>query len=154
MFPIAVTMLTQQVNSFMNAHPMIHLSTFGGHDVGCRVALEALDLYEKLVPWKNAAMQGERLRNKLEELRKTQAEVLLSVASSGLVASLQVASPAQARHLCRLLSENGVLAKPGRIAENTVLLRPGLLIADSEMDHLEAALAASLAQLRQASECS
>lgn len=149
MFPITVTMLTQQANAFMNAHPMIHLSTFGGHDVGCRVALEALELYERLAPWDNAARQGERLRGKAESLAGAWPQAIRSVAGRGLAVSLRVASPEQARRLCRLLSENGVLARPGRIARDTVLLRPSLLISDSEMEHLESALAASVEKLQQ-----
>ncbi|HOI11302.1 MAG TPA: aminotransferase class III-fold pyridoxal phosphate-dependent enzyme, partial [Myxococcota bacterium] len=58
LFPIAATVFTQRVNAWLNRHPMIHLSTFGGSDVGCMVARETLALIGRLAPWRDAAARG------------------------------------------------------------------------------------------------
>lgn len=144
MFPIAVTMLTQRVNAFMNAHPMIHLSTFGGHDAGCRVAYEALNSYRRLKPWENAAAMGQRLLRRAEQWSVRHPDLLTSVAGKGLAVSLKTWQAGQAVALCKRLSDNGVLARPGRIDGSSVLLRPSLLVTEEEMSYLEQAVEASL----------
>ncbi len=68
-FPITAAIFTQQVNEFLNGHPMIHLSTFGGSDIGCRVGLAALQEYQRLETWENARERGAQLRLGLEQGR-------------------------------------------------------------------------------------
>ncbi|MCP4688679.1 MAG: aspartate aminotransferase family protein, partial [Desulfobacterales bacterium] len=58
-FPITATIYTQRLNAFMNDHPLIHLSTFGGSDLGCAVTCKALEVYEETRPWENARETGE-----------------------------------------------------------------------------------------------
>ena len=43
-YPIAATCYRAELNAFMHANPFIHISTFGGAEVGCAVALAVLDL--------------------------------------------------------------------------------------------------------------
>ena len=145
MFPIAVTMLTQRVNAFLNDHPMIHLSTFGGSDLGCRVATKALELYARLEPWNNAATMGNRLRTGLEAL--VDGTVLLSVAGDGLLLSLELPDENRARALCRAASRQGALLTIGAVATNTVVLRPGLLLTDENVQTALDAVTAALKQL-------
>lgn len=147
MFPITVTMMTQRVNRFMNDHPLIHLSTFGGSDVGCRVALAALELYRRLEPWKNAAVMGARLRAACDGLAGQFPSLLQGVDGAGLLLSLKTASPEAARALCAACLDAGLLAAPGRVAADTVVLRPSLLLTEAETDELAAALETALRAL-------
>ena len=54
MFPMTAMVFTSKLKQFFDVHPLIHLCTFGGHDVGCLVAAAALDEYEQIKPWQNA----------------------------------------------------------------------------------------------------
>ncbi len=136
MFPIAATLLTQEVNRFMNKHPMIHLSTFGGSDVGCRVALGALKLYEELKPWDEARKLGDTLLASLEESVKEKSSPLLGVSGCGALISLRLSSREEALRLCRGLSQRGVLAAPGELAEDAVVLRPPLTLGTKRTQKL------------------
>jgi len=147
-FPIAATLLTQRVNRFLNAHPMIHLSTFGGADQGCEVARKALEIYRRDQPWENAVAVGERLRSGLTRLRGTHPETLRSVTGSGLVLALEFGTAQQAERCCRLAAARGVLVLPGRVATNTVVIRPSLLLTVEEADYLVAALARVVPDVR------
>ena len=142
MYPIAATMLTQRVNSFMNAHPLIHLSTFGGADVGCRVAAKALEIYTREQPWKNAAAMGERLRTALDEIAKDGGPIR-SVAGKGLLLSLDLGDADTAKRFCKAAAGAGLLALPGEVAKNTVVLRPALTVTAEQIDELIAAVAAA-----------
>lgn len=140
MFPIAATVITQRVNTFMNRHPLIHMSTFGGTDIGCRVALAALELYATKRPWENAAAMGTALVSGIESLMQTPACPVKGVAGKGLMLSLDLGLPDRARAFCRAAADNGLLLLPGQVAKHTVVLRPSLLITESEKDEILTAL--------------
>ncbi|HOC71424.1 MAG TPA: aspartate aminotransferase family protein [Candidatus Hydrogenedentes bacterium] len=144
MFPITVTLLTQRVNGFMNDHPLIHLSTFGGSDVACLVAREALGLYAAEKPWENAATMGKCLRAALDGLVERFPALLSGVAGEGLLLALRTPSPETARALCAACLENGLLVAAGRAARDTVVIRPSLLVTEAETDELASSLEAAL----------
>jgi acetylornithine/succinyldiaminopimelate/putrescine aminotransferase len=139
-FPIAATMITQRVNSFMNRHPLTHMSTFGGSDIGCRVAVKALDIYARETPWENAARIGKKIAAALAKFVRP-GSPLLAVGGRGLLISLDLGTPENALAFCRAAAQNGLLAMPGAVARNTVVLRPSLLLSDAEADELLAVVA-------------
>lgn len=128
-FPIAATIFTQELNEFMNDHPLIHLSTFGGSDMGCSVALKALEVYRNKRPWENAAKAGKSLKSGIEKIIARYKGVILSVQGEGLLLSMNLKSAAKARAFCKNLAKTGVLASPGQVASSSVVLRPALTIS-------------------------
>jgi putrescine aminotransferase len=143
MFPIAATIITQKLNRFMNDHPMIHLSTFGGSDLGCAVALRAMELYESKAPWSNAEKLGTLL---LERLAKVGGPVK-SVRGSGLLLALETTNEKTAIAFCKGLAKQGVLAWPGEVDKQSVLLRPALTITEQDADSLIEAVEKTAAAL-------
>jgi acetylornithine/succinyldiaminopimelate/putrescine aminotransferase len=133
LFPIAATVYQSRLNDFMNAHPLIHLSTFGGSDLGCAVAIEAVEAYRRQEPWRNAARLGQEALARLSALASGKGSLIRGVAGQGLLVSLDLQSPEAARRLCRRLSDAGVLAAPARVAERCVLLRPALILSDEDL---------------------
>ena len=150
MFPIAATLLTQKVNRFMNKHPMIHLSTFGGSDVGCRVARKALQLYEEQKPWEEARRLGDTLLASFGQFVKEES-ALAGVSGCGALVSLQLSNTEDALRLCRGLSQRGVLAAPGEVAEDTVVLRPPLTLNEKRTEKLISVVKDALDELMEAS---
>lgn len=136
MFPIAATMSVPRLGRFMSDHPLIHLSTFGGSDIGCVVARRALDLYDEIEPWRNAAVQGAHLRAGIEEIRARAPGVIQEVKGQGLLLAVDLGSPSAARAFCKALAHAGVLAVPGALAAGTVVLRPPLTITTEEVDRV------------------
>lgn len=143
-FPIAAAMLTPRVNAFMEAHPMIHLSTFGGSDVGCRVARKALDVYRRTQPWVNAARTGWRIRDGLLRLRSQYSDVIRNVDGKGLLLAMQLDSVGSALRLCRNAAACGLLLLPGRVAGDSVVLRPSLLLTNEQAQEVVDSLAEAL----------
>ncbi len=144
LFPIAATLMTQAVNEYLNRHPMIHLSTFGGSDLGCRVALKALELYGRLRPWDNAWKVGGWLRGELHGLQRAH-DPLRGVSGEGMLLAVHFGTEADATAFCRGLAANGVLALPGRVNGSSVILRPSLLLTLEEAAVLLEAVAKALA---------
>ena len=139
-FPIAATVISKRMNSFLNNHPMIHLSTFGGSDLGCKVALKTLEIYENEVLWKNANTLGKKLKLALGDLSKTYSWAFHAVTGQGLLLAMELKNPVRAKTFTRKLAARGLFVKPGDIAKNTVLLRPPLNITESQADQIISAV--------------
>ncbi|MEW6525451.1 MAG: aspartate aminotransferase family protein [Spirochaetota bacterium] len=130
-FPIAATAFTKKVQKFMNQHPLIHLSTFGGHDLGCRVAYEALELYEKTKPWENAGNIGQKLLVELTALQKQYPGKILSVHGMGLAIAVTLRSSQVAQKAVTKLMKEGIFTTTGKVARDTIIIRPALTITES-----------------------
>ncbi|HOE21230.1 MAG TPA: aminotransferase class III-fold pyridoxal phosphate-dependent enzyme, partial [Spirochaetota bacterium] len=135
-FPIAATVFTKKVQKFMHKNPLIHLSTFGGHDLGCRVAYEALELYEKIKPWENAHAVGQYLLDKLFTLQRIYPDAMISVNGQGLVAALTLKNEDMANRANVKLAREGIFAVHAKVATDTILLRPALTIAKRDVDDI------------------
>lgn len=144
LFPIAATVFTQELNNFLNAHPLIHLSTFGGSDIGCRTALAALDEYEKLKPWENALKMGNSLIHGLRTLMKEYPGKMNSVNGDGLLIGLEFNHLGDAEKFCREASINGIIVTTGEILKKSVVFRPSLLIGEKDVEDIIAASKRSL----------
>lgn len=46
-YPISATLYADHLDAFLHDNPFIHISTFGGAEAGCFVALEVLDMLEE-----------------------------------------------------------------------------------------------------------
>ena len=142
-FPICATLFPQRLAAFLDKHPLIHLSTFGGSDVGCVVAQRALDVYERERPWENAAEQGERLKEGLLTLAPQHRKGIKGVDGAGLLLAVDLGTERRARAFCKALSGAGALALPGAVARHTVVLRPSLLIGAADVERVLAAATAA-----------
>jgi acetylornithine/succinyldiaminopimelate/putrescine aminotransferase len=132
MFPMTAMVFTPELKHFFDIHPLIHLCTFGGHDLGCLVAMAALDEYDRLEPWKNAALQGDVLMKGFSSCAARHPQTLVSAEGRGLLISLKFASLVLAQTFCAGARHNGFLVETGKVDRATVLIRPSLLITHDE----------------------
>lgn len=132
MFPMTAAAFTPEVKRFFDIHPLIHLCTFGGHDVGCRVAINALDIYEFTAPWQNAEEKGGALIRELKTIAANYPGIR-NVEGVGLLVALVFDTPETARHVCVKAGKHGLLLDQGEIAGHTVVIRPPLTLSDGEL---------------------
>jgi putrescine aminotransferase len=135
-FPMTAMVFTPELKGFFDIHPLIHMCTFGGHDLGCMVAMTSLDEYERLEPWISAARLGEKLMKDLSTLIKIDKGRLVSIAGKGLLVSLKFSSPDIARSFCAKARENGLLVDTGKVDTSTILIRPSLLVTEAELKEI------------------
>jgi acetylornithine/succinyldiaminopimelate/putrescine aminotransferase len=133
-FPMTAMVFTNELKNLFDVHPLIHLCTFGGHDAGCHVAMAALDEYEYLKPWENAAVMGRRLMDGLKGLVSGHKGDQISVNGQGLLISMSFVSENSAREFCLQAIKNGVLLKQGKVDRRSVVIRPVLTITGAETD--------------------
>lgn len=135
-FPMTGMAFTPEVKTFFDAHPLIHLCTFGGHDVGCRVAVHMLNHYSETRPWEQAQRSGKRLMTHLNSLLEQNQARIDSVGGMGLLVSMRFKNTDLARDFCVSARNNGLFVVQGAVAKESVVLRPPLTITDDEIDLL------------------
>jgi putrescine aminotransferase len=146
MFPMTAMVFTKKLKRFFDVHPLIHLSTFGGHDVGCLVAAAALEEYEKARPWENALLQGTTIMNELRSVMASN-DCIKSMSGLGLLISLALSSAETANRFCLSASKNGILVRKGTVDNCCVLIRPSLLITADEVKFIIQGIKAALHDL-------
>ena len=145
-FPLTTVVFTPELKRFFDIHPLIHLSTFAGHDAGCMVATASLDEYEKIKPWENAIEQGTKIMNELSPLVSSDIHIKY-LTGMGLLISIKFESSELANKFCLLAKNNGILLRNGIVDESCCLLRPSLLITEGETGLIIQGIKASIGEL-------
>jgi acetylornithine/succinyldiaminopimelate/putrescine aminotransferase len=145
--PISATLFTEDLREFLIPNPFVHLSTFGGSDVACAVALEVLDVIEQEGLVERAAAMGERLLDGLHQLAQRHPDVIDEVRGVGLMTGLKYREDGFGPRMSYQLSRHGVLAIYSGNEPSVMRLMPSLVVGEAEVDFLLGALEAAVADL-------
>jgi len=145
--PISATVFTEDVREFMIPNPFIHLSTFGGSDVACAVALEVIAVIEETGLVAHAAAMGERLFAGLDAVAAAHPEVISEVRGLGLMAGIEYAEDSMGPRMSYHLADHGVLAVYSGNQPSVMRLMPSLVVEEAEVDFLLEALDAAIVDL-------
>ena len=110
--------------------PGEHGCTFGGNPLACAVARAALKVLVEEGMIENAAVEGERLKAGLDDLRSN---VVKEVRGRGLMIAVELHPEAGgARGYCQALQARGLLCKETH--EHTIRIAPPLVITAAQID--------------------
>ena len=136
-YPITATLMTAELHAFFADHPFVHISTFGGAELGCVAALAVLDLVEAPGFLDRVIELGERFERGLAgtdgELRRR-----------GLFMGLKLANEGDAMLAARAVIEEGVFAVFANNDTSVLQLLPPLTITDDEADDIIAIVRSAL----------
>jgi acetylornithine/succinyldiaminopimelate/putrescine aminotransferase len=133
-YPISATIYREQMQDFFISHPFIHLSTFGGSDLGCVVALAVIDYIERHGLLDHAAKMGERFRGGFDRILKDYPNLLLEVRQKGLMMGLQYVNESIGPRMTKKLAERGVIAIYTGNEPSVCRFMPSLVITPAEVD--------------------
>ncbi len=142
-YPITVAVFTSRLNRFMLTHPLIHLSTFGGSDVGCMVGIATINHVLKTRLWENADIQGRRLLSGLKDAVAGSAGTLKEARGIGMLAGVEAANTAAADSFVKKLALNGVIALPAQGNPAVVRFTPPADISSKDVDTIIDAIKAA-----------
>jgi adenosylmethionine-8-amino-7-oxononanoate aminotransferase len=138
--PIAGTIATREIADLFDspATAFQHAGTYSGHPVGCAVALKNIEIIEREGLVENAAVQGERFRERLTPL--TDLPFVRGLNICGLLVSVELdaveglGTPAQYGPRIRDIAyDNGLIC---RFNPNSIFLYPPLVINDEQTDEV------------------
>ncbi|HYF76918.1 MAG TPA: aspartate aminotransferase family protein [Symbiobacteriaceae bacterium] len=147
LYPITAAVFREPLGDFLVMNPFIHLSTFGGADLGCAVGLATIDyILEHDLP-ANARAMGARFMAGFARLQAKYPEVLREYRGRGLMMGLQYADDSMGPRMSYQLAQHGVIALYTGNDPSVMRLQPPLTIAADEVDEVLAALDGSMAAI-------
>jgi len=146
-YPISAVVYRRPLDRFFREHPFVHLSSFGGADLGCVAALALLDQVSQPELLDHVRSMGSRLEAGLAVLRDRYPDLVTGWRRRGLMIGLDTASDEMGPLLSYTLGRNGVIAVFCDFRRRCIQLIPPLIISPDEVDQLLEALDAALADL-------
>ena len=143
LYPIAAAVISSGNAGWLHEYGWGHVSTFGGSELGCRVASKVLEITTRPAVQANVAQLISSFQSGLASLRQRQ-EYLTEVRQTGLIIGLRVDHADGAVYMQQELYKLGVWAIASGFDQSVLQFKPGLLMdartAGEVLDRLEQAL--------------
>ena len=152
-YPISVACYRPHLDAFFREHPFVHLSAFGGAELGCVAAMTMLDQITERGFLIHVQEMGERLREGLEQVSAGYPHLVVDVRGRGLMIGLELADDRLGPMMSGALAHNGALALFADLRPSTVQIKPPLIIQSDEVDEVLDAVDRALAQLHRQIAC-
>jgi acetylornithine/succinyldiaminopimelate/putrescine aminotransferase len=128
-YPITATLMRAELHAFFDTHPFVHVSTFGGAELGCVAASTTLDIVTQPAFLARVTELGERFERGF-------AGAPFVLRRRGLTMGLQFAGDGDGIAACGALIGAGVFAVFANHDTSVVQFKPPLVITDDEADEI------------------
>jgi putrescine aminotransferase len=139
-YPITATCYRENLESFFEPDPFIHLSSFGGAELGCVAAMAMLDQITEPGFLEHVQEMGTRFQEGLALLGEKYPQILIEVRQRGLLIGLKMVDQNCGPMLTRALGQNGVLAIFAGLDPSVTIIMPPLIVTREEVDLILEAL--------------
>ncbi len=139
-YPITATCYREKLESFFEPDPFIHLSSFGGAELGCVAAMAMLDQITEPGFLEHVQKMGTRFQEGLALLREKYPQILIELRQRGLLIGLKMVDENCGPMLTRALGQNGVLAIFAGLDPSVTIIMPPLIVTREEVDLILEAL--------------
>jgi len=147
-YPMAATCLAEPLESVFHRDPFVHISTFGGAEVGCPVALKVLEITSAPGFLAHVQELAAVFAAGFRELTPRHADLLVGLRQLGLMMGIELRHEAYGPLLTRAAFDHGLLAVYAGNDPRVVQLLPPLTIDVALAEEILARMDAALAQLR------
>ena len=146
-YPISATVYREHLDAFLRQNPFIHVSTFGGSEVGCYAALEVLRILEEPGFLDHVRAMAGVFQKGLAWLRGKHPGVLVQVRQRGLMMGLKLAHESLGPLLTLLGFRHGLLTIYANYDPSVSQLLPPLTIEREQVQEVLEALDRMLGEL-------
>jgi putrescine aminotransferase len=147
-YPISATVHREHLNRFLHENPFIHISTYGGAEVGCHVALEVLAILKEPDFLAHVQQMAGLFHEGLANLLAKHAGLLVEVRQRGLMMGLKLASATYGPLMTMAGFRHGLLTIYANHDQSVNQLLPPLTIQEGEVAEVLEALDQMLTWLR------
>lgn len=130
-YPITATCFKAEHEVVFQKDPFIHISTFGGAEVGCPVALKVLEISSTATFLDNVQAVAGIFAAGFEELRRKHAAILVGLRQLGLMMGIEMANPYCGPAFSRAAYDNGLLSIYANNDPRVAQLLPPLTIDEA-----------------------
>ncbi len=107
-YPISATVYHEQYADFFRKDPFVHISTFGGSEIGCFAAMETIKISKSENLLANVRVMGNYFKKEFTRLGKRYPNLGLKVRGIGLMMGLEFKDEMTALFILKLLFDEGV----------------------------------------------
>lgn len=154
LYPIAACLLGEQAGGWLKEDGAAHISTTGGAELGCVVAIKVLEILQRPEVVANIGRVSQFFADGMARMMVRHGDIFTGVRQRGVVLGLEFAHPEGAVHASRALYENGVWAIFSSLDKRVLQWKPGLLLSaelcQEILDRFDQAMSRTRALIAQA----
>jgi acetylornithine/succinyldiaminopimelate/putrescine aminotransferase len=136
MYPIACTIVSEECSRWLKEDGFGHISTGGGAELGCIVALKVLEICGRPEVRSMVHYIAERFRRGLRAIQELHPDWLVGIRQDGVVMGLEFDHPHGAKLVMRHLYEHGVWAIFSTLDPRVLQFKPGILLGPDLVDEV------------------
>ncbi len=135
-YPISCCVVTERAGKWLKSDGFAHMSTAGGAELGCIVALKTLQITQRPEVVSTVRYASNFIRAGLEEIKALYSDFFVGIRQNGLVMGLEFDHPEGAKPVMKYLYQNGVWAIFSTLDPRVLQFKPGILITQSLSEEL------------------
>ncbi len=130
-YPITATCFRAELESVFHPDPFIHISTFGGAEAGCPVALKVLEISFQPAFLQHVRELAGIFAEGFQRLKARHPKVLVRLRQLGLMMGIEMASPYAGPLFSKAAYDNGLLSVYANNDTRVAQLLPPLIIDEA-----------------------
>ncbi len=149
MYPIACVLITEACGGWLKEDGFGHMSTMGGAELGCVVAMKTLEIVQRPESRSMGQYIADFLRAGLDDICAAFPDFFIGIRQHGLVMGLMFNDPEGAKPVMKRLYENGVWAIFSTLDPSVLQFKPGLLLSQADAEETLRRMAIAVEQARE-----
>lgn len=150
MYPISCTVVSPKCAGWLTKDGFGHMSTMGGAELGCLVALKVLEICQRPEVASVVHYTASYLRRGLDEIRSMYPDFFTGIRQHGVIMGLEFTAPEGAKIVMKHLYRNGIWAIFSTLDPKVLQFKPGILateaLAEEILSRAEVAIGAASAE--------
>jgi acetylornithine/succinyldiaminopimelate/putrescine aminotransferase len=152
MYPISCVVLSEECSAWLKEDGFGHISTGGGAELGCVVALKVLEICGRPEVRSMVHYISDRFGRGLRAIQELYPDWFVGIRQDGVVMGLEFDHPQGAKIVMKHLYQNGVWAIFSTLDPRVLQFKPGILLGpelvDEVLDRTEVSIGQALAEMR------
>ena len=149
MYPVSCCVTSPRAGGWLEEDGFAHMSTAGGAELGCIVALKVLEITQRPEVRSMVRYISDYLRSGLDDIQAQYPDFFVGIRQHGVVMGLEFDHPEGAKPVMRRLYENGVWAIFSTLDPRVLQFKPGILMTQRLCEDLLRRVEAAIGRARQ-----
>lgn len=128
MYPISCCVASERAGAWLKQDGFAHMSTAGGAELGCIVALKVLEITQRPEVRSMVRYISDYIRAGLDQIQGLYPDFFTGIRQHGVIMGLEFNHPEGAKPVMRHLYENGVWAIFSTLDPRVLQFKPGILM--------------------------
>lgn len=147
-YPITATILKEKLQFVFEKDPFVHVSTFGGSELGCKVALKVLELTNNPRFLDEVEKKGQDLEIALQPLLSMHKKLFKGIRRKGLMLGLEFGHELAGPVMTKTAYDNGLLMIYANNDTSVCQVLPPLTFHLSELEYIISSLDKAMSQAK------